>query len=674
MKSEHSFVGKWITDAEFSELKPRNVFHRQCEPLALSEEHLNAHVLFRREVVLDNLTRPATMYISADDYYKLYINGEFVTQGPALCYHFHHGYNVVDVTKYLHKGRNVIAVHTLYHGLINRVWQSGDFRHGLIYDLCIGDSTVASSDTNTLTARHTAYGICGRVGYDTQFLENYDSRAAECNFYLRDFDDSSWTPALPVLYDDHILTEQTTKSLAFDRIEPRSVRSLDGGRRVVYDFGENYVGYLVLLATGKSGDVITVRCAAELDGEGMPRYALRANCTYVEDFILGEGESLLDWFDYKAFRYAELLIPEGVTLGEVYLYARHYPFELKVKMKKEYEGDPAIEKVWRLAVNSQKFGAQEAILDCMEREKGFYVGDGCYTVLAHTILTGEDAIARKMIDDAFRSTFIVDTMVTCLGCSFMQEIAEYPLMLVYFILWHYRLHGDREYLASNYKKAVRLVDAYRRDYERELLITNLDKWCVVEWPNNYRDGYDVDITEGKICTIPHISINAYYIEAVHTLNLIARELGLPDYRDEKPLRDKFNESFYLKEKGLYRDSVATDHVSLIGNIFAYAFALSDCEVFYENMEKMIEERGIHSVSMFTSFPMMQGLVRRGKYELLYRQLTDPEAWLRIIREDSYTSFEGWGRDCKWNTSLFHMTMSDVAVFLADIDTDALFRY
>ncbi len=157
-------------------------------------------------------------------------------------------------------------------------------------------------------------------------------------------------------------------------------------------------------------------------------------------------------------------------------------------------------------------------------------------------------------------------------------------------------------------------------------------------------------------------------------HLNAHELGTKDYRDERCLRNKFNESFYVKEKGLYRDSVATDHTSLVGNLFAYAFRLSDDEVFYENVEKMIEERGIHSVSMFTSFPMMLGLVRRGRYDLLYRQFTDPEAWLRTIREDSYTTFEGWGRDCKWNTSLFHMTMSDVAVFLADIDTDALFKY
>ncbi len=43
-----------------------------------------------------------------------------------------------------------------------------------------------------------------------------------------------------------------------------------------------------------------------------------------------------------------------------------------------------------------------------------------------------------------------------------------------------------------------------------------------------------------------------------------------------------------------------------------------------------------------------------------------------MREDGTTTFEGWGKDTKWNTSLFHMTMSYAATFMADIDLNKLF--
>ena len=70
---------------------------------------------------------------------------------------------------------------------------------------------------------------------------------------------------------------------------------------------------------------------------------------------------------------------------------------------------------------------------------------------------------------------------------------------------------------------------------------------------------------------------------------------------------------------------------------------------------------------------MLGLVRNGRQDLVKQCLLDDGAWKRILREDGTTTFEGWGRDTKWNTSLFHMTMSFAAVFLADVDLGKILR-
>ena len=44
----------------------------------------------------------------------------------------------------------------------------------------------------------------------------------------------------------------------------------------------------------------------------------------------------------------------------------------------------------------------------------------------------------------------------------------------------------------------------------------------------------------------------------------------------------------------------------------------------------------------------------------------------MLREDATTTFEGWGKETKKNTSLFHMTMSYAATFLADVDLKKIF--
>jgi len=668
---EHTFTGRWITDEEFFALPPRDVFHKQLEPVPLPcDEHRNRHILFRKKFILKEAPANTLLYISADDYYKLYINGSFVTQGPAPSYHFQYNYNTVDVTEFLHTGENVIAVHTLYQGLINRVWQSGDQRHGLILDLCSDGDVILSSDESFRTKKHSAYQEMGVCGYSTQFLERYDSSSPEVGFQEPDFDDSEWDFARLHKCDDHILRAQKSHMLVFENIQPTKIRQTEN--RIFLDFGSVYVGTLLLRAKGKRGDCIAILCGQELNENGSVRYTLRANCTYREEWLLSDGESTLDWFDYKSFRYAELHLPEGVELLDAIFQVRHYPFTLQTNLKTEYSDSPDLRAVWKLCTHTQKYGVQEVIQDCMEREKGFYLGDGCYTSLTNMILTGDDTMVRKMIDDAFATEFISDTLMTCMDCSMMQEIAEYPLILISLTLYHYRYTGDRDYLKNNYPKVLRLLEAYRKRYEVGGLLRNLDKWCVVEWPKNFQHGYDVDIREGKVCADAHISINAYYLNAIRTANQIAEELGEKTYRDTAPLLHVFHNTFFREEDKLFRDGENTEHISLVGNSFVYGFRLCENNAFKEKFLSLLEDNGIHSLSFFCVFILLAEFARSGRTEKLRSAFLNPGAWQRMLREDATTTFEGWGKDTKWNTSLFHLTMSYAALFLADTDHRHLF--
>ena len=91
MTATRRFFGKWITSGEFAELMPRPVFCRQLAPLALDcTEHRNRHVLFRRRFVLTGaeIAEGLRLFITADDTYRLYLNGRFVAEWPSPSYHF----------------------------------------------------------------------------------------------------------------------------------------------------------------------------------------------------------------------------------------------------------------------------------------------------------------------------------------------------------------------------------------------------------------------------------------------------------------------------------------------------------------------------------------------------------------------------------------------------------
>ena len=91
------FNGKWIKAQEF------------CGG---NRDIKNFYMKVKKTFVLNDIPS-ASIKITADDYYKLYINGKYVGQGPAPGYDFACNYNQYDITKFLKTGENLIEV-TVY--------------------------------------------------------------------------------------------------------------------------------------------------------------------------------------------------------------------------------------------------------------------------------------------------------------------------------------------------------------------------------------------------------------------------------------------------------------------------------------------------------------------------------------------------------------------------------
>ena len=88
--TQYSFNGNLICPEELSEASPVFVFHRQLEKFEHSGKlPQNVHMLFRKKFSADS-KKKTIIKITADDYYKLYINGNYVGQGPAAGFHFHY--------------------------------------------------------------------------------------------------------------------------------------------------------------------------------------------------------------------------------------------------------------------------------------------------------------------------------------------------------------------------------------------------------------------------------------------------------------------------------------------------------------------------------------------------------------------------------------------------------
>ena len=642
--------GKFICHKDFENVKPINVFHKEFSSVQ-AEKHAeslyNRHTLFRKKAVLGKANK-ATLKITADDYFKLYINGVYVTQGPPPSYPNRYYFMEIDVTSFLKEGVNTLAVHTYYQGLINRVWVSGDLRSMFWCELVLDGKAVLASDESWMTATHTGYASCGTFGYETAFAERYDSSAKEVGFEQENFDDSQWQSACVYKNADYTLQKSPIQPLCVYLKKPAYTERK--GNVCFVDFGQETAGYLTARAKGKLGDKILLRYGEELNADGTVCFDMRCNCRYQEEWILSGGEDCLQQFDYKAFRYCEIELPDGVTVTDIGMQVRHYPFEKKVVYETDNE---KLKAVLNLCENTIKYGTQEVFVDCPTREKGQYLGDVCVSGRAQCILTKDTTLIKKAIVDFCDTALVCKGIMAVSSSSFMQEIADYSLLLPSLVLWVYKQDKDEEFLRYTLPYLAGVYEYFLQYAKEDGLIESVkEKWNLVDWPDNLRDGYNFPLTK-PIGAGKHNVLNAFWIGFLKDLNAVYQTLGIAWQADAVKVEKSFINAFYNKETGLYCDSVEKTHSAVHSNVLPLLFDIGITPSNRQNIVEYICQKKLTSMGVYMAYFTLAALVKHGEREKAEQLATDENAWLNMIKEGATTAFEAWGKNQKWNTSLFH---------------------
>ena len=657
--------GKFICHKDFENLKPIDVFHKELSPKP-AEKHAeslcNRHILFRKKAVLE-IASKAILKITADDYFKLYINDVYVTQGPPPSYPDHYYFMEIDVTPFLKEGVNTFAVHNYYQGLINRVWVSGDLRSMFWCELYLDGKVALVSDESWLTATHTGYSSCGIIGYETAFAERYDSSAKEVGFEKELFDDSQWQPASIYKQTDYILQKSPIQPLSVYLKKP--IYTERKGEVLFVDFGQEMVGYLRAKAKGKQGDKVLLRFGEELNPDGSVRFDMRCNCRYEEEWILSGKEDVLDQFDYKAFRYCEIMMPEGVSVCDVKMQVRHYPYEKKAVYETDNE---QLRKVLQLCENTIKYGTQEVFVDCPTREKGQYLGDVCVSGRAQCVLTGDTTLIKKAIIDFCGSAFICKGVMAVSTSSFMQEIADYSLLLPALILWVYKRDNDKDFLRLTFPYITGVYEYFMQYSQEDGLIEGVkEKWNLVDWPDNLRDGYNFPLTK-PIGYGKHNVLNAFWIGFLKAYQDICEILGEAVNIAIDNVEKSFINAFYNKETGLYCDSTEKTHSAVHSNVLPLLFDIGISETKKQKIVEYIYQKKLASMGVYMAYFTLAALIKHDEREKAELLATDKGAWLNMLEEGATTTFEAWGKNQKWNTSLFHpWATAPLIVFAKDTE-------
>lgn len=144
----------------------------------------------------------AQLRITASTHYQLYLNGQYIAQGPSRCAPHHQSFDIWEVKKLLQAGKNTIAVRVHYQQ--GKYAYHFDGRAGLLVQLNFSGEgnakRVIASNQDWKAAPDLSWDPAAPKISRFQLVvaDRVDFRQYAKDWYTIDFDDSAWLNATPL--------------------------------------------------------------------------------------------------------------------------------------------------------------------------------------------------------------------------------------------------------------------------------------------------------------------------------------------------------------------------------------------------------------------------------------------------------------------------------------------
>jgi alpha-L-rhamnosidase len=231
--------------------------------------------------------------------------------------------------------------------------------------------------------------------------ENYDARLVQSGWDRPGFDATHWSDAPVGAAPDTQLVAQTSPALK--RTGTRRALTINEPQpgRFVFDFGQNFSGWVRIRARGKAGTTITAKFAELLYPDGTADLSNLRLATATDMFTLaGTGEEVFEpHFTYHGFRYVEIAGYPGVpTADDVLGVIVHSACRETGAMT--FHDAPLLQTIWQNALWSQRSNFFAVPTDCPQRDERMgWMGD---------IQVFLDAAAFNMDVDPFIRRFLLE--------------------------------------------------------------------------------------------------------------------------------------------------------------------------------------------------------------------------------------------------------------------------
>ncbi len=516
----------------------------------------------------------ATLYISADSNYAVYVNGALAAFGQYPDFPYDKVYDVRDLSKYIRKGKNIIAVRAWYYGVEDtQTYYPG--RAGVIYSLHSGGREVAFSSAGT-PARpsptyrpHLVKRITGQLGLSFE----YDAKLADAWLLGEPSEQYPFAPATEVdvplsLRARTCLPVELGQTRVGTRVEKNEVMSTaEGG--VIFDLGCEAVGFICLDLNALDELPVTVAFGEHLADGHVRSHVGGRNFTFVYHPTVGRNY-YMNPFRRFGCRYVEIR-PEGRLDGvSVSLRETVYP----VTERPAPDGlTPIQRRIYDACVRTLVCCMHEHYEDCPWREQALYTMDSRNQMLAGYYAFGEYLFPKANLELIAADNRADGLLSICYPMSGEIAIPSFSLHFVTECEEYLRYSGDKEFIRRIYPKIKSVLDVFTSRIEESGLVRPISgkgMWNFYEWQQGLdgaeqlAGGYTPEGLE------PDLILNSLLSIALGRMACIESALGIES--DALSLKQRINlainDQFFDPERGAYKNRKGEPDACRLGNALA----------------------------------------------------------------------------------------------------------
>ena len=485
--------------------------------------------LFRKEISINTKPDKFIIHVSADNRYKLYINGIYICNGPARSHLYKWNFESIDISSYLHSGKNIISAIVWNFGWQRPLAQISE-QTGFIIQGDTKDENIINSDNSWAVFKDVAYkplSVNINQYYAAGVGEEFNSEVHPWNWMDSDFNAQGWKQAQIVEtakpvgcmgewggISTHLLSKREIplmeeKEQRYFKIRRSDITNIPTGFlmgkspitipanskvKILIDQNVLTTAYPVLNFSKGGKSTIKLTYAESLldsnGNKGNRNDIENKHITGNSDLISCDGANnrIFQTLWWRTFRYVEIEIEtknEPLVLNDFYSIFSAYPLEEKASFDCD---NLQLKDIWNVGWRTQRLCANETFFDCPYYEQLQYIGDARIQALVSTYVSGDSRLTKNAIAVLHDSQLPMGITQSRYPSNQTQIIPTFSLIWVTMVYDYWMLNDDSTFVKSMIPGMQETLNWFRDRIDSSGMLGPVEWWNFVDWV--YSKGWD----------------------------------------------------------------------------------------------------------------------------------------------------------------------------------------